>query len=1271
MGRVKRWRTPPDPDRPPQRFLLRAWRGTVLLKRGVRLSVEILLLGALGIAFLDIWCETRGLPDVARDMITAYLSRRGLLVELGVVRAGLRRGIEAENVRVYDGRRRDVMLAAVDRLKIPLTPSALIGRTDLVGRIIVSGADVWIPSPPTARGVSPATTLIRLHVQRATLTPVQNRLVVDELRGALGPVRLAVSGIVSFEPPPPPKVLRPATPPKAIKRDVHKPSTRVPAPAFSLVAIMERLPADLATRLQRFMRALLHQHWTHPPELTLAFDLHTRRPRRNRVRARLSLPRTSIRGCAVGPASVAVWYTGGLLHVHIGDCPLGPSESARADVRLDVFNKTWTVEAAASLFPKTAALLADSANTLPAEIDTQRPFTVSIRAQADRWRMDAVRAAVGIRADDILWRRKPIADVECDVDVRWPVVIVRRARAVVFPKNGTQRPATTADATGRFRLDSHTFTLDLKGLVDVPAVFELAGIELPAVFAPVHSGDEPAAHSRVRFVSRGTYRGKTFDASGNIVVAPLHVGAFTVARAEADFQVTPSAVRVERVIIDSGPDNAARVEGRLSWAASRDARAGRIRGRLEGTVVPDALQTRLPPPLRERLQAIGPIRGQTPAVIALDLIDFSPEDPCALQARCSIKAPELRFRALPASNLTMNVKAGNKRLHFCPVVRIEGATPDRPQTIESQFDLDIDKRTVAGRIIVRADPALLYSGITRKRPPRVLRQLKFPQSLPTIVLTLPATVLPARNWTMRAAFDAVHLAIEDVALEELHGDADIMPDSARVRIRRTRGPRTPAVALTIDARLDREDVRIDGSVTGDPRCARPFLGRKTVRVWDSIFENFHWNPSAYPDIQLHRLHIHRDPTSRKQIVEGSIDVVIRAFRLREAVFDRLDAGIEVRVPHRIDLHIRSLSGEGCSMAGTAAFIMDGRDFCDLAIRGTLQADYVVPRVLPGTARWFRQISVAPETVVSISGCVPLRSGAPPLLLDVAAGSPAIKIGPVSIEQADLHLKIEKNAFQVVSLEGKAWDGPVAVQASWDDAGGVGKARIKWKWGDLTRMLADLAPGGAAQDGRYGRLKLSVQLDEIAQISQPQKPPVIRLRGRGEAVLRGANLWHIPVLSELQTFLQQNIVARVHRWNPLRFLPGYHHIEKITDLEMFGRITKVRADLVFAGDRVQFRNIETNGEILPLSGAGTWWWQDDRADVFLRALPLRRSRIVPFLWKHLSWFFMKGVRGEGKPGRLRWRPVTEVGDLVGGVVNGVRDGMDAVLDRPDANEADEK
>ena len=206
---------------------------------------------------------------------------------------------------------------------------------------------------------------------------------------------------------------------------------------------------------------------------------------------------------------------------------------------------------------------------------------------------------------------------------------------------------------------------------------------------------------------------------------------------------------------------------------------------------------------------------------------------------------------------------------------------------------------------------------------------------------------------------------------------------------------------------------------------------------------------------------------------------------------------------------------------------------------------------------------------------------------------------------DCTVQYAKELLSISNASARTCNGALKVDYHFDFRSNVekGEIGIELKKADFNSLLkgmgAELKPLAGVAAETTGKLS--------AQLSFDEKDNLL-LSGKGNAVITGEDMWHIPVLGEL-----------------LKSLGKAWHTTAL------GTIT--RFDMDFSLDKTTFRidNGSSNGSVVAIRTDGEYNWQNEEFD--FRILSELLKGTLPFaamskVLSPVSWILQKRIRGKG-------------------------------------------
>lgn len=192
-------------------------------------------------------------------------------------------------------------------------------------------------------------------------------------------------------------------------------------------------------------------------------------------------------------------------------------------------------------------------------------------------------------------------------------------------------------------------------------------------------------------------------------------------------------------------------------------------------------------------------------------------------------------------------------------------------------------------------------------------------------------------------------------------------------------------------------------------------------------------------------------------------------------------------------------------------------------------------------------------------------------------------------------------LQVIDATGKVSGGDIVVNnESWFNQD-KSKTTVSIKNANFTDIIKQYdvsLPTGK----KPGKLTLNIKVD--GKHPKDKKP---EFYGSGDLKIIDIDLWSIPVLSSLQSLIDES-------WS----------------LNKFGKITSLESKFTIDNDHIHTDSIETNGNIFSLTGKGDYYWESTKHSFTVQVKVLKNAlpfKLVSFAFSPLSWFFEAQLTGD--------------------------------------------
>jgi hypothetical protein len=267
---------------------------------------------------------------------------------------------------------------------------------------------------------------------------------------------------------------------------------------------------------------------------------------------------------------------------------------------------------------------------------------------------------------------------------------------------------------------------------------------------------------------------------------------------------------------------------------------------------------------------------------------------------------------------------------------------------------------------------------------------------------------------------------------------------------------------------------------------------------------------------------------------------------------------------------------------------------------------------------------SPDTAVDCRGSFYLNRQ-PLLQLSGSAQGASLHFHGLQIQAPVAQWGLSGSQVRWNLTSGRLFGGPVAVTGVYDLDAARGTVAFR---GDSMAMeqVAEYLDMKREEATQQGQLSAHCRLD----ILQGWAGRPLQVYGDGNLSLQQADLWRVPFFDQLGRVLDVTFLNR---------LTG----GKASSL---GRVTRLDADLGFAGDRVVVRSLATDGTIISLRGHGQYCWETDAIHLSVNGQALDSAGLVGLIFRPLSWaFFNAELTGTARDSK--WRLTTALSKALPG------------------------
>jgi hypothetical protein len=656
-----------------------------------------------------------------------------------------------------------------------------------------------------------------------------------------------------------------------------------------------------------------------------------------------------------------------------------------------------------------------------------------------------------------------------------------------------------------------------------------------------------------------------------------------------------AGVRLRDVAVRFDAAGGQQVQGSLACFLD----SGEVEFEAQGSLHPATLLRLLPdvPPALAAAGADLQIAGAPPVFACA--VERSPFSPRQWRGRAELHVPEARFRDLAVQEMATRLEA---REGVITLQQRVAFGDDGGQDVRLEAAADLAAGTLSGRVAGHILVDQLYCAL-RLPPFRALERLQHHGAPVAFRAELEPAGFDPRQWVMHGTLEATDTTYGGVRFHAARCQVELSPGV--LLFRDLEGDTAAGDRLTGDLRVELPSgaVTIDAHVLGDPRFVHAFLGPRSAPKYLRIWEGFEWDPAHPVDGRISGLRYEDLPGGPGSWrLDGTVSLVAEQAAYRGTRADELRVTLDFALPARVHIADAAVRIGTAHATGDVRLLYQDAPLCQFRFAGVSEPGLVLRMINPAWERFLAGLSFPSDTEIECNGAFYLGPEARPRVRG-RLRAPSCQYGSLPLEAFSLKWQIEEDRFSMAPLRATLHGGSLVATGSYNFFADVGdivftaeEIGLSALAGASTNMRGILQQGTLSANARIALLR-------------PDEDGPLLLNGNGRVWVRDADLWKAPLLSALGQLM------------------GFMSL---------GQITRLDADLIFAGDHVRVREFETDGTVFALKGQGDYTWGSKALAFTVRGEALKRTRIIPMLLRPLFWFFEAEL--SGTTDEPRWRQV---------------------------------
>ncbi len=430
---------------------------------------------------------------------------------------------------------------------------------------------------------------------------------------------------------------------------------------------------------------------------------------------------------------------------------------------------------------------------------------------------------------------------------------------------------------------------------------------------------------------------------------------------------------------------------------------------------------------------------------------------------------------------------------------------------------------------------------------------------------------------------------------------------------------------------------------GDPSvCESYVMASEANRIYKSIWEEIEWDKSSMPDINIPIICYSSGTSGESWNFKMETDMDVSKFKYKGIDVSEASVKMAINLPDDgVNLKPLSLTLGDTRLSGECHISTDNQNTLSFKVAdasGSIDVKRTLARISPELCKEFDKLELEGIRTFFCDGSMYLNG---PMDLRVSGNIDAGLFRLDNHEISDLGAKwfFENGKIRWDVKEASFLDGNVKTTGDYDIHSRQGDILLVANRLNWAKIIALASPDESAKNGESDNAKQDGKNNATGEDKKKEVPGYVdfecstrfmkdwasrplHLEGTGHFALREADLWNVPMMRGLESFLKRSTFN----------LFGSKDKDKTT----FGQISALDTDVEFKGTRVVCPDISTNGTIIALSGSGEYSWEKDRLKAYISGEALKEISLVSILLKPFTWAFHVELTGTKEKSEWRMR-----------------------------------
>lgn len=486
-------------------------------------------------------------------------------------------------------------------------------------------------------------------------------------------------------------------------------------------------------------------------------------------------------------------------------------------------------------------------------------------------------------------------------------------------------------------------------------------------------------------------------------------------------------------------------------------------------------------------------------------------------------------------------------------------------------------------------------------------------------LDMPPWIMAREPWRFGGKLHGEDGGFDTLAIRVADGDYEVT--SRATTFSKLRATTTMGESIALDMRIQYQPFEFALSnidVVGNPRLADPFIMHAYGReIYNQIWEHVRWDPAYPAHIEASSL-VYSSGSDTDWRLTLSSRLTVANVVYHDAEIPALSVEVGLDLPSHIKIKPISVTVPDGTLRAECDIYLQGVPQCEFRIlpsEATLDPKRLLLAIDPSWGNLLGDVTISDASRLDCEGSFFL-SGESRLRVHGRLRSPRCAYALFAAEDVDAGWSLTADTLHWQVTDARYLGGHLATSGYYDISSKRGETLVLAKKMSLERFLTQLGLAEKLPASLPGVVNAETRVEFLrGWAGRPY-----HLEGTGHVAIREAELWQVPLLTQLGSLLEFSTFS----WLTQRRLAG------------LGRISSLDADVEFVGQRVLIPSLSTDGTIIALNGSGEYRWDNDKLFFLVSGEALKEVSFLSMVLKPLTWAFHAELAGTRRQNEWKLR-----------------------------------